>query len=182
MTATTEAGKAEAELIEKAEVAARQAYIRGGVDSLHQHVAKAVLSSIGLPLSSLAWAASHAEEIRMLAEGRLPQWKATPELREKVARASHEAYWDHAWDSEPAIHKAAWYQQVDAALAVLGLCVAEGWQLVPIEPTEEMLDEGILAANKGTQYEGYLNGRNEIRRAYPAMLAAAPSDKEQGGG
>ena len=49
-----------------------------------------------------------------------------------------------------------WYEPV------YGAPVPEGWQLVPVEPTEEMLDAG------------YFTNHGANRGIYRAMLAAAP--------
>jgi len=53
--------------------------------------------------------------------------------------------------------------------------VPEGWKLVPVEPTTDILKAGISAFNKGTEAEGFINGIGQLERAYRAMLAAAPS-------
>lgn len=44
------------------------------------------------------------------------------------------------------------------------------WQLVPVEPTPEMLAAG----------EDYMNGTSRLGDAWNAMLAASPSSKEDG--
>ena len=57
------------------------------------------------------------------------------------------------------------------AIASVAGSVPEGWQLVPIEPTEKM-----LKASAGQ----YVNGRYGYDLAkYRAMLAAAPQPPEQ---
>lgn len=54
--------------------------------------------------------------------------------------------------------------------------IPEGWKLVPIEPTEEM-----LRAWRGDMYKSYAKihiehiGDDEIVFAYSAMIAAAPT-------
>ena len=62
-------------------------------------------------------------------------------------------------------------ERIDAALAsklpdhiadVSNMVAPEGWQLVPVEPTEEMLDAG------------YFTNHGANRGIYRAMLAAAP--------
>lgn len=64
--------------------------------------------------------------------------------------------------------------------------VPEGWQLVPLEPTPEMCDEGAQAI---VQWENgavwpdswgitYANRyRKDAMKAYKAMLAAAPKEQ-----
>ena len=57
----------------------------------------------------------------------------------------------------------------------------EGWQLVPIEPTHEMLDDAIwAAAEKITIEDGVaMFGFDAARAVYAANLAAAPKPKGQ---
>lgn len=55
----------------------------------------------------------------------------------------------------------------------------EGWQLVPVEPTEEMVKAGRKeAADCDDTYGSSLFSAAEI---YRAMLAAAPAKQEGGG-
>ena len=61
--------------------------------------------------------------------------------------------------------------QLDDLLSVLAKA---GWQLVPIEPTEEMLKEGVRAFQRAYNSEDTLN---DWRTCYKAMLAAAPKVK-----
>lgn len=71
------------------------------------------------------------------------------------------------------------YEQ-QPGFVVLGLRqqrLPEGWQLVPVEPTEEMKEAGLLAALIESDYcVTYLANEDEV---YSAMLAAAP--KPEGG-
>ena len=59
--------------------------------------------------------------------------------------------------------------------------VPEGWQLVPLEPTHEMLDDAIwAAAEKITIEDGVaMFGFDAARAVYAANLAAAPKPKGQ---
>ena len=59
-------------------------------------------------------------------------------------------------------------KKIDAALAskLPSPVVPEGWQLVPVEPTENMIGHGCGASVMVV---------SEVARAYGAMLAAAPS-------
>jgi hypothetical protein len=43
----------------------------------------------------------------------------------------------------------------------------EGWKLVPVEPTDAMLDEGVHQVYEPTN-------RNDLERAWSEMVAAAP--------
>ena len=67
-------------------------------------------------------------------------------------------------------------KKIDAALAgkLPAPVVPEGWQLVPVEPTEEMCEAGANAPLKVRQAEA-----TWIGVIYRAMLAAAP--KPEGG-
>lgn len=63
-------------------------------------------------------------------------------------------------------------QAIAADRAKLGKEVQDGWKLVPVEPTKEM----IKAAGPGTFWE------SEGKKNYIAMLAAAPQPQQQEGG
>lgn len=57
--------------------------------------------------------------------------------------------------------------------------IPEGWQLVPKEPTREMLSAGALARHSQACDGGYSTvGRCAAEVCWPAMLAAAPSPAE----
>ncbi|MGQ6215278.1 hypothetical protein ACUNGV_25830 [Serratia sp. IR-2025] len=49
--------------------------------------------------------------------------------------------------------------------ALISLVIPDGWQLVPIEPTTEMINAALAS------------GAISIRTAYSAMLAAAPKQE-----
>lgn len=71
-----------------------------------------------------------------------------------------------------------------AAIALLDEPVAEGYKLVPLEPTEEMIQAGCLSQQATPEYDNYddwFNShsggiveriRNYLRKDYCAMLAA----------
>lgn len=62
------------------------------------------------------------------------------------------------------ICKVSWDERVEMARELLALRKAhEGWQLVPVEPTQQMID---------AHTEGMISGG--ASKAYRAMLAAAP--------
>ena len=48
--------------------------------------------------------------------------------------------------------------------------IPEGWQLVPVEPTPEMVESAMPTSN--------LASRFQISESYRAMLAASPKQKE----
>jgi hypothetical protein len=54
--------------------------------------------------------------------------------------------------------------------------VPEGWRLMPIEPTENMLD--VYWRQSGESWEMRLRYHNYARRYYDNLLAAAPSYEE----
>ena len=83
---------------------------------------------------------------------------------------------------------AAWAERLDIAsrleaLSALDLSAigAEGWKLVPVEPTPEMLAAFWRQKNVGTQTIGPIDTSTmdcSDYAAYRAMLAAAPSPPE----
>ena len=86
--------------------------------------------------------------------------------------ASYAIPWDEACEA----HKADAYQEADAALAALDSRAGdarEGWKLVPVEPTEAMLD----AYWKQTGESKEMRSRTHayMRRYWSAMLAATPA-------
>lgn len=66
----------------------------------------------------------------------------------------------------------------DSALLAIkagdGQAPKEGWKLVPIEPTHEM----VMNARKADYGDLGQVGQKTIRVCYKAMIAAAPTDKE----
>ena len=73
-----------------------------------------------------------------------------------------------------------------AAMALPDETVAEGYKLVPLEPTEEMIQAGCLSQQSTPEYDNYEDWCNShsggiieriksyLRKDYRAMLAAAP--------
>ncbi len=57
--------------------------------------------------------------------------------------------------------------------------VPDGWKLVPIEPTSEMIGSGGLASFKSDMATG-LNVREGLISTYKAMLAASPTAPAEG--
>jgi hypothetical protein len=53
-----------------------------------------------------------------------------------------------------------------------GQSIPDGWKLVPIEPTPEMIEAGNKAAHEGGCDLWQL--KREVMNAWPAMLNAAP--------
>lgn len=74
------------------------------------------------------------------------------------------------WRSAEAVRAQMAYRNlVENALSAapaLPVAVPDGWKLVPIEPTRQMMSQGHFALG-GTD-------RGKFRRIYQAMLAAAP--------
>lgn len=58
--------------------------------------------------------------------------------------------------------------------------VREGWKLVPVEPTPEMVDAAFAGMVEDQDVMRQLGRRREMRRKYAAMLAAAPQPQEGG--
>lgn len=55
----------------------------------------------------------------------------------------------------------------------------DGWKLVPIEPTEDMLEAGGISLITGSQDRPEISWAEESRIAYKAMINAAPTHKER---
>jgi hypothetical protein len=67
-------------------------------------------------------------------------------------------------------------EQVFAASAQQpALTVPEGWKLVPVDPTEEILDAICLAKNMTRRGLAVVMNMQELESIYRAMLAAAPA-------
>ena len=81
--------------------------------------------------------------------------------------------------SDPAVQKrlAAQWGYVPAG-AQPAPSVPEGWKLVPIEPTHEMMRSAQKADHDHGDHEEWLEYDGEdVKRVYRAMLAAAPEAK-----
>lgn len=60
--------------------------------------------------------------------------------------------------------------------------VPDGWQLVPIEPTDEMIDKGTdqYECEQGdTWYRNHQLSEGDCIAIYKAMLAAAPKPEKE---
>ncbi|EXL09731.1 Lar family restriction alleviation protein [Aquamicrobium defluvii] len=116
------------------------------------------------------------------------------ELIDKMAEAirdwgSH--YDDGPWETLPEDRKAGWRGDAERALAVVkeyltsqaatalrlsaGGGVPEGWKLVPVEPTPEMIGAFWRQKNCGTQGVGERGPQTDDYSAYRAMLDASPA-------
>ncbi len=72
-----------------------------------------------------------------------------------------------------------------SAIAAKQVAAVPGWQLVPVEPTPEMIERGMMAllgcpaselSNFSAKlYDGY---EDDVRRVLAAALAAAPTNGE----
>lgn len=58
---------------------------------------------------------------------------------------------------------------IDAALAAADAVGVEGWKLVPVEPTEAMIDAGV-----------YASARQSVSAIYRAMAGTAPLPPQEG--
>ena len=74
-----------------------------------------------------------------------------------------------------------WYETAVSALAatpptaVEPVTVPDGWKLVPVEPTEAMIDAGDEINEAGAAWSGYSEIPASAEKHYRAMLAAAPT-------
>lgn len=100
------------------------------------------------------------------------------QIRAEFEKA-HPNYGGKAWIMlEGTLSQESFVKGFKAALASQAKNVPEGYVLVPIEPTGEMLDEGRDAGDfhilhyDGIEKEG--TPRYSLRKSYKAMLAAAP--------
>jgi hypothetical protein len=98
-----------------------------------------------------------------LCQQAIDEGKADSEITDE-----REAQWD-TW-------QAAWQA---ALLSACSVPVAEGWQLVPIEPTHPMVGAGARAILAESERKPHLNSLDMVKASYPAMLAATPSAPAQ---
>lgn len=82
---------------------------------------------------------------------------ATPTPGQTAARACAES---HAASPPPAVEPVA---------------LPEGWKLVPVEPTDAMIDAGDEINEAGAAWSGYAEIPASAEKHYRAMLAAAPT-------
>lgn len=80
---------------------------------------------------------------------------------------------EHAERTGAFVKGAIWHAQQPSAAKV-----PDGWRLVPVEPTKEMIVSACMADN--CKHMSLPNGENK-RRAYRAMLAAAPQPAAERG-
>lgn len=66
------------------------------------------------------------------------------------------------------------HDKLKAALSKPHVPVPTGWQLVPVEPTPDMVRAGWLAQLPSEQREPWDAGATKARAIYTAMLPAAP--------
>lgn len=103
---------------------------------------------------------------------------ANRELTNAVAKSIYENRNGHGckpWSFQTMSHKQPYLDDAEAAIAIvnerraaIAAVEAEGWQLVPVEPTAEMVEAGFLSLGKGEDASVL------ERDVYRAMLAAAP--------
>lgn len=96
---------------------------------------------------------------------------ATPPDVAKIADAIEACDWSNVSIGNKAIlRKAATALRLSA-----GGRVPDGWKLVPVEPTPEMLGAFWRQKNNGTQEIGETGPHTDDYSAYRAMLAASPT-------
>ena len=96
-------------------------------------------------------------------------------------RDSFERWWYAQGKYYPAgggEHEEVYAYRAWQARAALQPVIPEGWQLVPIEPTEEMNEEGCQGYMQADD-KCWLMHKSSMAFAYKAMLAAAPNPEEQ---
>ena len=95
-----------------------------------------------------------------------------PGMSEAFEQHFSQSFTDREWRAEAATWAAAW-KAAKRHGAQNGQSVPDGWKLVPIEPTPEMLGAGedtFVPAYTGTPVSAPID-------VYRAMLAAAPEAK-----
>ena len=143
-----------------------------------------------IKLDSEAWAELHTLRIDIQGPDGFTTWKeaAVDErvLRVKAEReiAALKAELSRPESTEVSLMRAAHAAEI-AALRKAGQ-VPEGYKLVPLEPTEEMIQAGCLSQQATPEYDNYddwFNShsggiveriRNYLRKDFRVMLAAAP--------
>ncbi|MDP1873704.1 hypothetical protein [Phenylobacterium sp.] len=98
------------------------------------------------------------------------------DLREKVARVIDPEAYDEVTaednDDGAAIFADAWEDALTKADATLNLIGGDGWKLVPVEPTEEML---VALDNLSVEAAGDCPTEHDVYRViWGAMIAASP--------
>lgn len=96
---------------------------------------------------------------------------ATPPDVAKIADAIEACDWSHVSIGNKAILR----QAATALRLSAGGGVPEGWKLVPVEPTPEMIGAFWRQKNCGTQGVGERGPQTDDYSAYRAMLAASPT-------
>lgn len=94
------------------------------------------------------------------------------DLREKVARALHDMHWTEekgeeptaSWEGCVSSYRQEWFEQADEFLAATH---ASGHRIVPVEPTEEMMEAGL-----GESPTFGFNEPSDVAPVYRAMLTA----------
>ena len=79
---------------------------------------------------------------------------------------------ESSWENANGLAKQIYASNARAAIAA---AEAAGWKLVPVEPTEAMMDAGLCGWQTAPA-DAYVG--EVVARVYPAMLAAAPKADE----
>lgn len=91
------------------------------------------------------------------------------------------AYWDTLGSKSRDAKRKQITAALTAALASLkgGVAVPDGWQMVPKEPTKDMVQAAIWALDRWREKNGNVQGfvppSDKYQIRYRAMLASAPS-------
>lgn len=100
---------------------------------------------------------------------------------ERLARKLHEIYKRYipgsgqTWESLEENEIASYLDEAKQVLQAAGVSgVPEGWKLVPVEPTLEMISAGAKQIPLDPEYGTDLGQREAAKDVYEDMLAAAP--------
>ena len=140
--------------------------------------ARRYVSPLSCPESEIQIVQSIVSSIDSVLAGNLPERKITKPARVWGARFMPgipeqtiiEAAYRYAEHESSQEEKEAGKINFDLLMAAVHKIAPEGWQLVPVEPTENMIGHGCGASVMVV---------SEVIKAWAAMLAAAP--KQQGG-
>ncbi len=142
----------------------------GLLRDLHKHIG----ASIPQTISEHYQGCDLLDRIDAVLAGKLPERKITKPARVWGARFRHgipeqtiiEAAYRYAEHESSQEEKEAGKINFDLLMAAVHKIAPEGWQLVPVEPTENMIGHGCGASVMVV---------SEVIKAWAAMLAAAPS-------
>lgn len=100
-----------------------------------------------------------------------------PAIVDDCTEALELVFQERTWDLDKSIVEVVLQSLLPSQLLSLLERVMPGWQMVPREPTPQMVDSTFEHWNAHSKPESH-NTRN--KRVYAAMLAAAPKPEKQG--